>query len=503
MKKILIGTLVVMTLVAGVAYAQEGVISSLPGGGWWEASQVMNVGSDTAHTTFTPILGLGVTGVTAEEKDADIEVGASHTFMPGQYGDLVMDDGFKGSAIVSSDQPIVAIGSVANNPIGDIGVSGGRAAAQYPGISQDAVDNALAFPVVKNDYKGKTTTFYVQTVEAGTIYATYTMNEGANTYTTDATTTVDGQMATFSPDDVTAMPSGCSDATCLGAVTFTSTVQLAGVYVEHNTTDNPAQILLSTRGFTSGDFDTTVVIPAVKSVWRGRTTGIQIMNVGSAASNITVTLSYQDGTATGADGETVSFTNVPAGASVTFFPGNHGIFQGPFGDPPGDDEFVGSASITSDQNMVAICNENDFAAANVTKQTVYAGFPASGGTDTVLFPLVKEFYNGNTTGLQIANVGDNAVTLEAAYVFQNNNFTVDVDSGGNAITIGPGEAFTFWGVTAYWSGDYDAYTGDYGAVTVSATGSGTPMIVGIAQEAEFPAGGLNYLDTKNYEGFNQ
>jgi hypothetical protein len=40
-------------------------------------------------------------------------------------------------------------------------------------------------------------------------------------------------------------------------------------------------------------------------------------------------------------------------------------------------------------------------------------------------------------------------------------------------------------------------------VTVNATGTGETSIVGIAQEAEWPAGGLGYLDTKNYEGFNQ
>jgi len=193
MKKTLLGVMIV-TLLAGAigAYAQGPGISSLPGGGWWEASQVMNVGDDIAHTILTPIVGLDVSGVSAEPASADIEVGASHTFMPGMYGDMIMDDGFKGSAIVSSDQPIVAIGSIANNLIGDLGVSGGRAAAQYPGISQDAVDTTLAFPLVKNDYKGKTTTFYIQTVEAGTIYVTYSMNEGADTYTASATTTEDG-----------------------------------------------------------------------------------------------------------------------------------------------------------------------------------------------------------------------------------------------------------------------------------------------------------------------
>jgi hypothetical protein len=364
------------------------------------------------------------------------------------------------------------------------------------------VDTELAFPLVKNDYRGKTTTFYIQTVEAGTVYATYSMNDGADSYQAMATTTEDGQMATFSPDDIGAMPSGCSDATCLGAATFTSTVQLAGIYAEHNTVDNPGQVLLSTRGFSPADFDTTVVIPQVKSLWKGRTTGVQIMNVGDSSSTITFTLAYQNGSASGADGQSVVFSDVDPLASVTFFPGNHGILGGPFGGG-GADEFLGSATITSDEEMVAICNENDFAAANVTKQSVYAGFPQSAGTDTVLFPLAKEFYNGNQTGLQIMNVGDDPITLEADYVFSTGSFTVDEDAGGATITVGPNEPFTLWGVTDFWSGTYDAFKGGFGAVTVKASGAGETLIVGIAQEAEYPGGGLGYLDTKNYEGFNQ
>jgi hypothetical protein len=362
----------------------------------------------------------------------------------------------------------------------------------------------LSFPVVKSDYKGKTTTFFIQTVEAGTVNVTYTMNDGTVTYLDDATTTVDGQMVTFTPADAQNMPVGCTDATCLGAAEFSSSVPLAGVYVEHNTSDSPAQILLSTRGFTPDDFDTTVVNPVVKSCWKGRTTGVQIANVGGATSTITFTMAKQDGTASAGE---VVFEDVLPGASVTFFPGNHGLFDGPYGGATAGcadnmDEFLGSATITSDQNMVAIVNENDFAAAGTTKQTVFACFPQKAGTGAVLFPLVKEFYNGNTTGVQIMNVGAGDVTLSADYVLQNNTFTVAEDASDATITLGAGEAFTFWGVTAYWNGDYDAYTSDYGAVTVEATGTGA-MIVGIAQEAESPTGGLSYLDTKNYEGFNQ
>ena len=510
MKKTISAFLIVLALLAATvgASAQAG-ISSLPGGGWWEASQIMNVGDDTASVQFTPVVGLGVSGATAAGASTTIDQDRSKTFGPG-FGDvpLTMDDGFKGSAVVSSDQPIVAIGAVQNNYInlgGDsVGVTGGRAGAQYPGISGEDVGTTLVFPLVKNDFKGKTTTFYVQTVQAGTINAVYVMNEGADTYNDSATTTLDGQMATFSPDDVATMPSGCSDSTCLGAVMFTSSVEMAGVYVEANTGEDPAQVLLSTRGFTPADFDTTVVIPALKSLWRGRTSGLQIANTSETnQSTITVTLTYQAGSATSADGEQVVFEDVAPGSSVTFFPGLHGVFHGPFpASTAPDDEFLGSAEIKSDQPMVAICNEDDFDAANVTKQTVYAGFPKSAASGTVLFPLAKEFYKGMVTGLQIMNVGGDEIVLEASFAFNTGSFDIADDKHGDQIVLQPNEPFTFWGVTN-WDALYQELDGGFGAVTVVASGTGDTMIVGIAQEEEYPSGASNYLDTKNYEGFNQ
>ncbi len=498
MKKIVVTLVAIAALLTGVVAvgAQVG-IQDLPGGGWWEASLVQNAGTDTASVTFTPILGYEVEGSPAAEvKTVDLNAGANVNFMPGQYGNLTMEDGFKGSAIVSSDQPIVAIGSVANNMIGDIGVTGGRAAAQYPGISQDGVAKSLLFPVVKNDYKGKTTVFYIQTVKAGEVSVTYTMGDGS-TFTDSKTTEVDGQMATFVPADATGMPSSCTDNTCVGAATFTASVDMAGVYVEFNSGESPAAVLLSTRGFTPDDAGTTVYVPVVKSLWRGRTTGIQIMNAGTEAADITVDISKAGGSA---DAGTYTFEAVAAGSSVTFFPGNHGLFDGPFGGGA-QDEFSGAMKITSAQPVVAICNENDFAGAATTKQTVFAGFSEAAGSETILFPLVKEFYNNNTTGVQIMNVGSADVTITADYVLQNDIFTVDTDAAGDAITIGAGEAFTFWGVTKYWTGDFDDSTNDFGAVTVKASAGGS--IVGIAQEAENPTGSIGYLDTKNYEGFNQ
>jgi hypothetical protein len=508
------------------AYAQDSGILTLPGARWWEASQVMNLGDKTAEVTFVPVRGYGMSeDLTAASKTITITSQGSDTFLSAYEDGMEMDDGFKGSAYVMANQPILGIGSIANNllPYSDVGIAGGRAAAQYSAVPYEAAANRLAFPVVKNKYKGKTTTFYVQTLEPGTVNATYAINRGQNIYTIAITTELPGQMVTFSPSDAgvphtcNGKPSG-SGFTCLGAVIFESNVKLVGVYVEHEgateTVTWPAQIALSTRGFTPDDFDTEVLVPVIKSMWRGRTTGIQIQNVGTACSTVTFTLAYQSGIVSDADGSEIVFKIEP-GASDTFFPGNHELFVGPLPTDtvPIADEFLGSATIVSDQPMTVIVNENDFAAANVSKQTVFAAFPEKSATDTVLFPLVKEAYQqnveGNNTGLQVMNVGDTAVSLRAVYVFNKGTFTLTQDAAGQPIVIEPARAFTFYGVTQhYWdNGEYGAYTNDVGAATIIATpveAGSTAQIVGIAQEAEVPpGGGLDYLDTKNYEGFNQ
>ena len=47
---------------------------------------------------------------------------------------------FAGSMVVSSDQQVVAIGQVGNNPLAGLGVTGGTASAMYNGADATASD---------------------------------------------------------------------------------------------------------------------------------------------------------------------------------------------------------------------------------------------------------------------------------------------------------------------------------------------------------------------------
>ena len=83
-----------------------------------------------------------------------------------------------------------------------------------------------------------------------------------------------------------------------------------------------------------------------------------------------------------------------ADASVTFYAPDLAGF------PSGA---VGSAEISATGKVVAVVNDKG-TETGVDRVTTYACFP--GGTQTINIPLAKEFRGGNTTGIQVQNVGN-------------------------------------------------------------------------------------------------
>lgn len=175
-------------LVTGLASAQ----GSLPGGGWWSGEQVQNVGLSAASINIT---AYDSNSSATYQETKSVDPGKAYTFTP-FFDFATMPDGFIGSAIVSSDQPIKAIVNVTNLPVGSFGVTGGRAAAQYQGVDGSATGTTLFFPIAKGDYYDNTTTFYVQNAgsSAATATANFLMRTGA-TYNYTTPSIGPGQMA--------------------------------------------------------------------------------------------------------------------------------------------------------------------------------------------------------------------------------------------------------------------------------------------------------------------
>jgi hypothetical protein len=475
--------IVALVLLTTVGSAQ----GTLPGAEWWSGEQVQNVGDEQA-TIVIEVYDKNSSAIYTETKLVDSY--DYYTFTP-FFEFATMPDGFIGSAIVSSDQPIKAIVNVTNIPAGPFGETGGKAAAQYVGFDDSAVDTMLLFPIAKGDYYGATTTYYIQ--NAGTVAttaaATFTMSSGA-TYAYTTPSFGPGQMVIFSIYDTTYTPPGAhGDAGRVGSLVVTADEPLAGVGMEHKTTESPATLLQGTRGLTSADYDDKAYAPVIKHEWYHRFTGIQVQNVGM--SQITATVTYQ-GNAGDCAGKTyVQEHVVDALDSYAFvqFTGYTPL------DPP----CSASATITATGDFVAVVNEGNLPTGTAAGITYFA-MPDSAVTTKVSAPNFKDDYYNATSGMLIQNVGVTTATNIVA-TFQ------CTPVGGSSFTAisepqeaGPGAGVLFWRPSVwpvpsmFTTGNPFSSADALCAVIVTAD---QPIVV-VVNEAGFG----QVIDDNNYEGFN-
>jgi hypothetical protein len=472
-------TVVALGLVLSMALIMVGTAAAdLPGGGWWSGEQIQNVGTDTGTVQIVAYgSGTSYSGDTRELDD-----GASTTYLPNDFSG--MTDGFQGAAVVSSDQPIKAIVNVTNKAVASYGITGGMAAAQYQGIDGEQADTTIGFPLVKNDYYGKTTTFYVQNAGGSTATITATYKVDAGSY--DKTYSIDpNEMVVVNPGDA-GVPSG---ATSIGALTVTSDQDIAGVVMEHPTSESPATVLQATRGFVPGDFDSKIYAPIVKKGYYGRSTGIQVQNVNDSGNvNVTVTYYPVDG-CSGSYSDTKN--NLPAGESYTFFQSTMSLPSGCYA----------SAEIeATGGNIAGVVNETFYPlpAGTNQAQTTYSCVPDSAATAKIAVPLYKNRYYGKTTGLQVQCVGGSDCTVDLVFTDSDTGtaYTLSDES------ISSGAAQTYLLLDNY-SGNWDVQpqaTEKYIMGVIVESTNGQP-VVAIANESVFPfsAGGQ---DKNCYEGFN-
>jgi hypothetical protein len=137
----------------------------------------------------------------------------------------------------------------------------------------------------------------------------------------------------------------------------------------------------------------------------------------------------------------------------------------------------------------------------VQRTTTYTCFPASSATQKINLPLVKEFFFGDTSGIQIQNVGNGPATITLTYIPWGGGSPVTVR---NPSPTASGGAFTAWAVSRFpenvtvISGNVAGLFGKNTSVVVE---SNQPIlaIVNEGSEGSNPSG----IDSKTYEGINQ
>jgi hypothetical protein len=321
---------------------------------------------------------------------------------------------------------------------------------------------------------------------------TYRTNDGM-TYTDGPYSLDADEMHIFSPSDVPGMPKACaapsSTATCVGAaVASSSSGPIVGVYTEHPTTADPAAFVMSTRGFSSSDADTTLAVPVIKNGWVGRTTALTVQNAETAAT-VTVNVTF-DGVGGACAGQSYSgdTATLDPGASVIYFPNLDNM-----GDLPSNC-FAAATVTATGGKVVGTINE-----AGANKKTVYSAFSVAKASKEVALPLVKELFASRTTGVVIQNVGDSTTTVTVEYNVVSkqggtNPGTVTLPS----FTIDAGKAVSLFQISqrsGVWGSAVTQLDKTNSGVLIT---SDNENIVAIGQESGVGAD----VDIKNYEGFN-
>lgn len=301
-------------------------------------------------------------GVAASVPDT-LPANGSKTYFPLDK----VPDGFNGSAVVSSDQPLASITNVLGN--------NAQRGDSYGGFTAGAQNVSL--PLIMKGNFGFDTWFNVQ--NTGGTDATVTVSYKPGTCT-ETKTIKPNAAATF---DQTA--NTCLAAGFVGAASLTSNQPVAVVLMEVGT-----QNLLSYGGF--ADTSTNPMMPLISSNYYNSGSGIQIQNTGSQSTDVTVTFKPSQGFPGAQCTETHT---VPASQSVTFgftnsqLPAGCGT-QGTGVTDATNGGFVGSAFVTTNsanQPLVAIVNQINRKAANASS---YGAINPAKGTANVSLPLIMD-----------------------------------------------------------------------------------------------------------------
>lgn len=366
--------------------------------------------------------------------------------------------GFKGSAVISSDQKIAAIVNLISPSLSNIELS-----SSYVGVTSGARQAAL--PLLFKDYFDINTFFSVQNVGQSST----TINVAYSNGQSDTATIPPGGSARFDQTTSTKLPAEFN-----GSAIVTSTASdIAAVVTQYSPTQS-----LTYNGFAAGT--TNPILPLVNINNFGTNTGIALQNTGAAATDVTIEYTRSS------DGfKCTERKNVPARGTRYFALNafNAGAPEaGTTENCPDGAAFVGSARVSANTGateLVAIVNQVTPA---TNKGGAYSSFNATTATNTAVFPLIMDRNFGFFTGISVQNVGTVPTTITCTY-----SGIATPQTSGN---IAPGAAYVVVHNNALGNG----YVGSARCVA-NATGA---KIVGIANQI---GGGTN--DTLSvYEAVN-
>jgi len=474
------GALITSLVLVAMAVASLGV--SAQSGTWVSGIMIQNQSdTDDAHITVTFYWAEGeaAAGTVAHSFGDTIPAGQSKAYyVPNISG---LPDNFVGSAVVTSDQPVVA------NVNTQVASAGTTTDPNRVGTASGVLDpgTSLYFTQVMKGYSGWNSYIAVQNTSGSMATVTvryYNDSDGSEVVAAAESQTIKAYSTRIFRQSENANLSSWWG----GSAVVTSDQPVAGIcnFYNEGSTNGNAQFH-SYNAFTGGG--TKLYVPRVVVNYYDYQSGLKVQNVGSSATNVTITYYIGGGTYS----QTIS--NLKPSAASPVYLANLSQFAGVAGS--------GSAVIESSGGVpiVATVNEDNRVGAvfagHEGRGVTYNAFVDGTQSNAVFFSQVTSRYYGYSGGPQVQNVGSAATTVTAVWSAPGfSDVTVQK-------TLQPNESWAWFGPNVV-----TAKAGFNGSVVITAD----QPLVGIANgsywQTQMPEDGWapNYGDSFfTYNGVNR
>ena len=367
------------------------------------------------------------------------------------YFTLPVVDGFSGSVVISSDQPVAALSTMMNSAL--------TAGATYVGRNQGSA--SVYLPLLMADHEGGLNSWFtLQNASPSTTNVTVRYSDGITTTIALAAHASHNFYQSQEPHTRNIFAAEISSDEPVVAVVF----------------QEDAASLAAYSGFARCAVNP--VMPLINANNNGLNTEIRIQNTGDAETSVTV--SYLPSAAGGACAET---RTIAARQSVTFA---RAAFQdGSNSTCAGGERFIGSAHVSANsagQPLAAVVNQRA-GDTPLIHFAAYGSFDRADATQTVRLPAIMDRNSGFFTSINVMNVGASETTVECK--FTDTAYTV---SG----TLQPNETLTDLQANKI----QDGYVGS-ASCTAAADDA---KIIGVVNQLKADAADDQFLV---YEGINQ
>jgi hypothetical protein len=402
MKKIL-AILVLLGLLASLTVTVSAEAPVMPGPPisllasprqWSSEYWVQNLGTGVAQVSATYYTAS--TGVSAGTESFTIPVGSATRIIP------TLADGFLGSAVLSSDQEIVAVENhyTVDAGVHMIGASNGVASGS----------NSMTLPLITRHNNGFETKIYLQNVGSvqATVYITFTPGLAGNSYSMSDT------LPPFTMKVYDQEPNTSLGTKFVGSARVTADQPLASAVDFGNLTGAAFDKLVTYDGLTGGA--NSLALPLIMKANNNFYTGQQIVNTTGSTASVDIT--YKAGPLS--DSSLIGLTitkhyDILPYRSVT--PILVYAYGSDYDDTYawGDKKVVGSATIVSNQPVACVVNEQNDVQGFME---AYDGFASTSATHAIALPQVmkkREIANPWYVGIQIQNMSSVQANVTITY----------------------------------------------------------------------------------------